>query len=587
MEIDDIAHQIQFHKDVLTPLSKHSELFDSVSKNSIGFQKESRSFYTSIIQNKTITNQLSKNEINQYSSLLSEELAVLKLSSAIGFKDRGAIARLRTLAHRLENEMPQFREKTLSLRRHEKDFIMRLDQRYLQSLNQEIVEWKNESKTPVVLDLYRLTMDSISTQFQSLYIKPIASFTQWHATMETVQALLRKKRTVLVKECYAISTFTEKLVNWVSAIAVFLLIIGSIIFTRKITIQVSQLQKVMNNFIASNYESDESVQHNLPRNELGMITLHFLKMSRKIRSDMGYLEDRVFRRTKSLEQKNAQLEQQHDEIVESLRYAQNLQQSMLVSRQKMLNYFKEAMVYYEPKNLVGGDFFWMKEIQKHEEPHLLFALADCTGHGVPGALLSVLGMNALDEIYNSRIYEPAGVLNTLRTLISRRLNTHSDKRMDGMDMVFLSINLSTNVLQFAAAQIPLWILRNEELIELKGQRMPIGYTYFDVQPYEQFEIELQFGDKIILFTDGFIDQFGNISEKKLSKKQLRFLLQKNCASTSDQLFTKLVNHFEHWKGNAEQTDDCTLLILEPKLNLIKKTEKKVRKLTKKKLVEVF
>ncbi len=432
-----------------------------------------------------------------------------------------------------------------------------------------------------------LTMDSISDQFQLLYLNHNASYTQWHSTMETVQALLRKKRTVLVKECFSISTFTEKLVNWVSAIAVFLLIIGSIVFTRKITVQVSQLQRVMNNFIASNYESDESIQHNLPRNELGMITLHFLKMARKIRSDMGYLEDRVFRRTKSLEQKNAQLEQQHDEIVESLRYAQNLQQSMLVSRQKMLNYFSEAMVYYSPKNLVGGDFFWMKEVQKNDENHLLFALADCTGHGVPGALLSVLGMNALDEIHNSHIHQPAEVLNTLRAMISRRLNTHSDKRMDGMDMVFFSINLSNNTLQFAAAQIPLWILRNDELIELKGQRMPIGYTYFDVQPYEQYEIELQLGDKIILFTDGFIDQFGNISQKKLSKKQLRFLLQKNSASSSDQLFTKLVNHFENWKGNAEQTDDCTLLILEPKLNLIKKSEKKVKKLTKKELVEVF
>ena len=205
----------------------------------------------------------------------------------------------------------------------------------------------------------------------------------------------------------------------------------------------------------------------------------------------------------------------------------------------------------------------MKEVNDEQEQLIYFALADCTGHGVPGALLSVMGMNALDELIDAGIRQPAALLNELRALVSRRLNTHEDKRNDGMDMALILLNKQTNTVTFSGALLPMWILRKDELIECHGQRMPIGYTFFDVSTFCEQTVQLFPDDKLILFTDGIVDQFGGLNQKKFGRKMLREWLLKATEESTPHLFSKLVHHFECWKGKEEQTDDCTILVLEP------------------------
>ena len=178
-------------------------------------------------------------------------------------------------------------------------------------------------------------------------------------------------------------------------------------------------------------------------------------------------------------------------------------------------------------------------------------------------MLSVMGMNALDELIGSGIRQPAQLLNALRSLVSRRLNTQEDKRYDGMDLALFAWDRQQHTITFAGAQLPLWILRDGELVEIVGQRMPIGYTYFEVNSFDEYEIQLQPKDRLFLFSDGMVDQFGGIKSKKMGRKFLREWFIRHANEPTAIIYSKLIQQFENWKGNTEQTDDCTFIILEP------------------------
>lgn len=564
VKIDRLAQHTQEHKDQFSMFSKHVSLFDSVAKNPLKFQVGSQLFY---LQTKKKLHFISTDDFEQKLSgkflrLKKLEGAVLTDVQHIGFKEFGAVGKMRTVVHQLETDFPQYNEPLLSLRRHEKDYIMRLDARYAEKFNLEITDWQNRGTAPIGLIDYQRFFENSKFYFEDLYHVNHARYPQWLNQIDHIQQDIRTTRSELLMDSYQISSESLHLQYLISGLSIALLLLGSFTFIKRFSRQVAQVQNAMSEFIASNYESKQLFDGPIPKNEIGVISLHFIQMARKIRSDLQLLEDRVARRTRTLKEKNELLEQQHDEIVESLKYAQNLQQSLLVSRNRLLTNFHEAWIHYAPKNLVGGDFFWMKEFIWNDQETVLFALADCTGHGVPGALLSVMGMNTLDELFALGIREPADLLNELRLTISRRLNAQSDKRLDGMDISLFMLNKETGALTFAGAQMPLWILRKREIIELKGQRTPIGFTYGELLAYENQHIQLAANDRLLLFTDGLVDQFGEISNKKMGKKELRGFIERNNSSNCSVFFHKLSQYFQQWKGQSEQTDDCTFILFE-------------------------
>jgi phosphoserine phosphatase RsbU/P len=583
VKADRLAQRLQEHKERFQAFGQHHRLFDSVAVSLPVWQTNNLQFWQGII-NETFRNQqsLRKKELpvhdgfsgrRQIAAIEHSERELLISASRIGFKEEGLIGKMRVLAHLMEKRYPQHNERLLSLRRHEKDFLMRIDPIYAGRLHAEMAAWRVRGNIPKDLDGYVAYFDTLTSYYLSVFQQnKSGQYRNWVGQFERLQEDVREQRSLLLAASFKASSEAQTFNFILNSIAILLAVCCTIIFTRRFSRQVKQLQQTMAQYIATNYQFTEEADLRVPKNDFGKITLHFLQLTRKIRTDMQLLEDRVQRRTKSLELKNQQLELQHREIMGSLRYAQDLQQSLLVSRSKMLRSFREAWIYYQPKNLVGGDFYWMKEVRQKDEHIVYFALADCTGHGVPGALLSVMGMNTLDELIDSGLRQPAIMLNELRALVSRRLNTHEDKRYDGMDLALFAWDKTTDTLTFSGAQMPLWLLRNGTLIETAGQRMPIGYTYFEVNSFENCVIELQHGDKLILFSDGVIDQFGGLHNKKLGRKALREWLKTNAGDSSSSLFSRLVQQFEFWKGNGEQTDDCTLLLLEPEVSSAAKAE---------------
>ena len=161
--------------------------------------------------------------------------------------------------------------------------------------------------------------------------------------------------------------------------------------------------------------------------------------------------------------------------------------------------------------------------------------------------------------------DPDELLTQLRTLVVRRLNTHEDKRYDGMDMALFAWNTSNNTLSYAGAQLPVWILREKEVLVIKGQRSPIGYSFAATEPFTQQLIQLLPGDRILLFSDGFVDQFGGFAGKKMGKKHLLDWLQSQTNEPTNSLHYKLMELYQCWKGGSEQTDDCTYVLLEPEI----------------------
>ncbi len=577
--IDNIAQQAQEHKELMQQFGQHNELFDHIAvagprirSSNAAFWEHMRASLAACCGNahqKGFSCTLSEND-SFLDKLERSEQQIIAQAAVLGFKEFGLVGRMREKAHEVESGFPRFKARLLMLRRHEKDFLMRIDPAYHLKLDDEVRQWADEGTLPPAVASYAQQFDTLSSAYIHFFeSRPTGMIFSWNTQFDQFQHRIRIQRSALLKASFAESDKARIVNLLINSAAIALALLCTIFFTRRFSKQVVHLQQTMEQYIAANYSHSPDMLLKIPKNEFGKITLHFLQLTRKIKADLQLLEDRVSRRTRSLQTKNTQLEIQHREIMDSLKYARDLQQSLLVSRSKILRSFHDADVFYQPKDLVGGDFYWLKEIRKGKIDRVYFALADCTGHGVPGALLSVMGMNALDELIDAGVLQPADLLNELRSLITRRLNTHEDKRYDGMDLALFCWDRKTDLLQFAGAQMPLWILREGQLIELSGQRMPIGYTFFETTAFGEQTVQLQPDDRIILFSDGIVDQFGGVKNRKMGKKVLRELLLKHANEPSPVFFSKLIRQLEYWKGTTEQTDDCTLLLLEPGVKTVR------------------
>ncbi|ANQ51946.1 SpoIIE family protein phosphatase [Flammeovirga sp. MY04] len=276
------------------------------------------------------------------------------------------------------------------------------------------------------------------------------------------------------------------------------------------------------------------------------------ELQQKINSD---LERLVEVRTHDLEVEKEALFVANQQITNSIEYAKQLQEAVLPKPVELQQLFKDIYIYYQPKDIVSGDFYWAKS----NERYTYFAICDCTGHGVPGALMSMLSSTILDHIVlKNNQYQPHKVLNELSLKIDQSLNHGGktfDSRNDGLDIGFCCIDHSTNELHFSGAFISLWILRDKNVIEIKGDRHPIGFSHVKKDFFNETSIKLEENDRLFCFTDGIIDQFGGKYNKKYTKKKLRNLIC-NLSDASLEVQCKVIkSEINIWKGDKEQTDD--------------------------------
>lgn len=274
------------------------------------------------------------------------------------------------------------------------------------------------------------------------------------------------------------------------------------------------------------------------------------------------LEQKVIERTKEIEDKKQEIEEKNNEIISSISYAKRIQEAILPPLEKLQHLLPSSVIWYAPKDIVAGDFYWVEIKHFHGKDHTFFAIGDCTGHGVPGAMMSVLCTNALNAAL-VLLTEPrtSELLETCNTLLLSNLSQHSSEINDGMDITLGCLDPETGTLHWSGANNPLWILRKEELIEYNGTKRPIGKSSSE-HPFEEHEINLENNDRLFLFSDGIIDQFGGENEKKFKKSRLRDVILATKNTTTDQQLRSIQSQLKEWQGSLEQVDDIALLIIQ-------------------------
>jgi len=288
----------------------------------------------------------------------------------------------------------------------------------------------------------------------------------------------------------------------------------------------------------------------------------------------------ILRKNREIEEKNDELRQQKEEITtqrdeiiiqrnqierinkdltDSIKYALRIQEAILPPYDHINKLLPNSFVLYLPKSIVSGDFFWVSE----KDDTVLFAAVDCTGHGVPGAFMSFVGYSLIKQAINEQgLSQPSDILNSLSNGIIETLRQNNDASVvkDGMNLVICALNRKNLVLEFAGVHNPLYILRNNEIIDFKPDRQPIGEPFTEqFQGFSNNEFQLLKGDTIFIFSDGYIDQFGGPDNRKFMSKHFKeTLIQIQNLSMKKQK-EKLLEIFIEWKNNTVQIDDVLVI----------------------------
>ncbi|HCA82862.1 MAG TPA: hypothetical protein DEP18_03680 [Flavobacteriales bacterium] len=271
------------------------------------------------------------------------------------------------------------------------------------------------------------------------------------------------------------------------------------------------------------------------------------------------LEYKVRERTAEVVKQKEVIEEKNKHITDSIVYAKRIQEAILPPEDVFKLHLRNSFVLYKPKDIVSGDFYWIER----KENKILFAVVDCTGHGVPGAFMSIIGYNGLNQIVNEyNITQPAEILNNLNRIISATLKQRAEesKIRDGMDLSVCSIDLENHKLEYAGANNPIFIVRNNEVIEVKADKQPIGnFVGEEDFRFTNKEIDLLPNDRLYVFSDGYADQFGGPRGKKLKYSTFRDLLIENCDLPMEEQKRVLDQMFETWRGDLEQIDDVCVI----------------------------
>lgn len=304
----------------------------------------------------------------------------------------------------------------------------------------------------------------------------------------------------------------------------------------------------------------------------GVLVLISLIITRRKNAMLAQQKKEIEEKNQTLEQKNEEIltqteqiiaqkqiiEQKNIAITDSILYASRIQDAVLPPKEELQQYFTDSFIFFKPLNIVSGDFYWGTK----KNNQVLIAAADCTGHGVPGAFMSMLGCAFLNEIIMSaEALNAANILNELRKYVIKALRQKGEtgETQDGMDIALCIIDKKNNKMQFAGANNPLYLIRNNELNIIKGDRMPIGIHLNSHMPFTNHIIELQRNDRYYLFSDGLPDQFGGPENKKFKYAQLQqLLINIHHKSFSDQRQI-IEDTYITWKGENDQTDDILVI----------------------------
>lgn len=291
-----------------------------------------------------------------------------------------------------------------------------------------------------------------------------------------------------------------------------------------------------------------------------------LKMRKDLRENERSLEAKVIERTEEvvrqkeeIELQNRKLEVLYKHVTDSIRYAKRLQEAILPPMTIVHNLLPESFILYKPKDIVSGDFYWLNE----KQDKVVIAAVDCTGHGVPGAFMSIVGNNMLNQIMREKpLTDAASILDELNIQAAKNINQNPEEGAvrDGMDLSLCVVDLKKRTIDYAGANNPIYIFRGKQFTEIKADKMPIGYLDDSKQrKFTNHHIEVDPGDTIYIFSDGYADQFGGPKGKKFMINQFRNMLGTIHHLPLNQQQEFLERTIESWRGGLEQVDDILVI----------------------------
>lgn len=336
------------------------------------------------------------------------------------------------------------------------------------------------------------------------------------------------------------------------------------IVSQRIQDQQKKVTALDNEILVKRKEIDEKIQTLKDKDRviliiavlsiLGIILLLFSIRSNNQRRKANKL---LSEQKSEIERQKHLVDEKQKEILDSINYAKRIQTALMANSKMMNENLPEHFIFFKPKDIVAGDFYWAAPVSDG----FMYITADSTGHGVPGAFMSLLNISKLNDAINKNTSRPDIVLNEVKDGIIKALNPEgsSEESKDGMDAILCKLDHKNLKLQYAAANNSFCILRNNEIITCKADKMPVGKSHDDSGRFTFNELSLEFGDMIYTFTDGYGDQFGGPEGKKFKHKNLRDVFQEVAKLPVNKQKEIIANRFDDWKGELEQVDDVLII----------------------------
>jgi serine phosphatase RsbU (regulator of sigma subunit) len=297
---------------------------------------------------------------------------------------------------------------------------------------------------------------------------------------------------------------------------------------------------------------------------IGLILLYYYSLKRSQRLTAVKDERRILleKQSQELKEQREELMLQKEEIISSISYAKRIQSAMLPPEVYINELLNENFILYIPKDIISGDFYWIKQVKNY----IILTSADCTGHGVPAAFMSMLGISCLNEIVQNRELTHANqILNELRKEIKHSLRQTGKKEemRDGMDIALCVIDSKNNIMQYSGAHNPLYIISNNngnsEIKEIKADSMPVGIHFLGDKSFTNHEVQLEIGDTFYIFSDGFIDQIGGENNHRFTSERFKKLLVTIYDQPLYEQKEILEKTLKDWMGAHPQTDDILII----------------------------
>jgi serine phosphatase RsbU (regulator of sigma subunit) len=384
-------------------------------------------------------------------------------------------------------------------------------------------------------------------QYQYIYMERSASNLYKGSVIRIISDVTEQK-----------ALFRNEATRFMLIFGVTMIIVAYLIYrkTRVITLPIIKLVENVDRITNGNLRERAEVTGN---NEITRLSEKFNMMIAQLESYYYELEEKVKERTLKIEKQKEEIEEQKKHIMDSIYYARRIQNAILPSFNLIDLHLKNYFIFYLPKDIVSGDFYWMNEV----DGLFMMAAVDCTGHGVPGAFMSIVGFNQLNNAVSVKKARNANViLNELNLGVISTLNEKkSDASIkDGMDMALCVFDFAARKVEFAGANNPLILIRNNEVIKYKGDRFPIGAFEGDrPQQFKNNEIDLVDGDCLYLSSDGFADQFGGLDNKKFMFRRFEELLLEIHSQPMDVQKELLHKNLKKWMGANDQVDDILVI----------------------------